>query len=1187
MNKRGIVLAFLLMLSVTGFLFGQADRGTITGLVTDPSGAAMAGVQVVVTNVETGVRNEATTNDAGAYTLPNIPIGLYKVEFEKAGFKKFERAGLTVTVAQKLRLDVAMEVGDVKELVTVTAEAPLLNTENTIVGNTLQSKVITDLPLSFSGGRAVENFAYAVTPSVEGNNWTSYIAGGAAFSKEVLIDGVSATAQISGHIGESSPAMESVQEFKVQTSGMSAEYGHSSGGMFNFTLKSGTNDFHGSAFYYGHNEALNANTWMNNWQGSQCNGDPACEDKYKRAVDRQNLYGFSAGGPVWIPKVYNGKNKTFVFGALENYKQQRLQLGSYTQTVPIPEFLNGDFSKLLTSEVVGTDALGRSVYAGQIYDPATLRQVNGKWVSDPFVGNIIPSNRFSAVSKKVTDIYSKQYQPMVPGRLTQNSALTLYNDPWFHQNQLTFKADHNVTDNFKFSGSFIWTERPRYLVDQGGVWDPSDPNNSGGPFAKSRLQDVTSRSARLSNNWLIRPNLINTFSFAYNRYNNPSNALAPNEGNWPEYLGLGSSTSASHFPEINFGGAVNGISETNIGYNSAGFYVTNTYIFNEGLTWIKGRHTMKMGGEVWAHQQNSHNGIDTLGFNFSNSTTGLPGASYANRVGFGFASFLLGAVDGGSKNVPFDLYGRRKYVDVYYTDDIKVSSKLTLSLGLRWEQSQPWSERYGRWANFNPNIMNTALGVKGALEFATPGSTFEGPRYWKEFAPRIGASYQLTNRVLLRGGWGVFYTPQGVNYWSGVPYGFAPGYRGTDIVTSSGNKPQFNWDNGYPSNYIPPTQDPNFLTWGMVGVDPRTLQDGYTHQYNFNAEFHLARNTMVEAAFLGNQGRRLHGGFFNKNQPTRAAYEDPKVNPYAWIWDDASAASAGVILPYSGFSYYAGGALQPFPQVATTWGPLFTVGSPLGSSDYKSFQVSLTQRPTKGLTAQVSYNLSRANSMTDTNFDETWWIGPIQDQYNLESEKGIPIGYDQTHIFKGYVGYELPFGHGQKFLANAHPVVDAILGGWNVTTIFKYNTGQPMGVSPDVWYPGWEGAVYANWDSSVNLNSTFNSATFNPGNQADSGNNYFNTAAFSNPTDHKLGNGKRFYSELRSPGWSNEDIGFFKYWRYKERLNFQLRMEFINAFNRHHYDWPGTSIANKNTFGKITSVSGDARVVQFGLRLGW
>jgi hypothetical protein len=1181
---------FFTLLSLTFILLSlplmaQVDRGTITGKVMDPSGAVVPGADITATNTETGVVTKTLSNDEGLYTLPNIPIGKYEIKFALAGFKTFSRTGIEVTVAQTVRLDVTLETGQLTETVTVSADASLLKTDTPLVSTTLQSRVVTDLPLSFAGGRSLENFAYAITPGVEGNNWTSFIAGAPAFSKEVLIDGVSATAQIQGHIGESSPTMESVQEFNVQTSGMSAEYGRTSGGVFNFALKSGTNKLSGSAFYYGRNEALNANTWMNDWQLSQSPNNSL----YQKPRDRQNLYGGSAGGPVRLPWVYDGRNRTFFFGAFEQYQQQQLQLSqSYTQTVPIPDFLNGNFSQLLTNTVLGTDALGRTVYSGEIFDPNTLRQVGGKWVSDPFPGNIIPSNRVSAVSSKVIAIYKRQYQPMIPGRLTNNSALTLHNDPWFHQTQLTFKGDHAISDKNKLTGSVIWTQRPRILVDQGGIWDPLDPNN-GGPFARSRKQEVTSRAIRLANNWNMSSNLINTVSFAYNRYRNPSISTQA-DGGWNSYLGLTNSTSAGLFPDIGFGSAVNGIGITNIGYSSSGYYVGNTYIAGDNVTWIKGRHSMKFGGEFWNQQINSHGGLDTLGFNFSNATTGIPGQSWSNQVGFGFASFFLGAVDSASKNVTFDLYGRRNYWDVFFQDDWKISDRLTLNLGLRWEQTLPFHEKYGRWAAFDPTLTNTTYNVKGALAFLqSPSDSFETQTEWKEFSPRIGAAYRLTNKAVLRGGYGIFFVPIGINYWGGVPYSFAPGYRGTNNITASGNLPRFNWDNGYPDNFKPPTKDPNTLIWGMVAIDPQSTFLGYTHQYNVSFEYELKPDLVVEAAYMGNQGRRLHNGALQRNQPTQAAYEDPKVRPTDWIWDAGSAAAAGVPYPYKGFSGYAGMAIQPYPQVAAvTWGPIYYVGSHKGESGYRSFQLSLTKRMVKGLGAQMSYNYSRAVGDTESAFDETWdGTGGIQNMYNLSQDAKTVLSYDQTHIFKGYVSYQLPFGKGRRFLSTSNRWVDSLLGGWDTTLVFHYDTGQPLGVSPNVWYPGWDGAVYADFNSSANLDRKFNGSGFNPGKSNDPGNLYFDTTAFSNPINHKLGNGKRLYEELRGFGWAQEDIGLLKYWRFTESTSLQFRAEFINAFNRHHYANPNTGIGNASTYGYVTGMTGDPRNMQFGLRLGF
>ena len=1177
-----LTLAALLLCAIT--TSAQSDRGTISGAVLDSSGAAIPNAEIVLTNVDTGVVTRATGNDVGLYTLSNVPFGRYEIRITSAGFKTYHGSGMTVSVGQTLRLDVTLEPGQVQESITVNAESSLLKVDTAQISTTVQSEAIKDLPLSFAGGRAMESFAYALTPSVEGNNWTSYIAGGAAFSKDVLIDGISATSQIQGHVGESSPPMEAVQEFSVQTSGMSAEYGHSAGGIFNFALKSGTNELHGSAFYYLRNEALDANSWMNNWRLSQSPNNPL----YQRAPDRQFLGGVSLGGPVVLPKVYNGKNRTFVFGSFEKYTMSNYALSqSYGATVPVPAFLNGDFSQLLTGKSLGKDALGRDVIQGQIFDPATLRQVNGAWVSDPFVGNIVPQNRFSNISKKIVDIYRAQYQPMIAGRLTNNSAITNANNPWFHQTQFTVKGDHAFSDRNKASGSFTWSQRPRILADQGGVWNPADP--TGGPFAKARFQQVTGRQIHFSDNWTISPRLVNTFSAAYNRYRNPS--ISEQAGNgWNKTLGLQNSTSADLFPTIGFGSAVNGVGETGIGYNSSGYYVGNSYIVGDSLMWVKGHHTMKAGIQLWKQQINGHAGLDTLTFGFSNATTGIPGATWANQVGFGFASFLLGAVDSASKGVPFDLYGRRGYVESYFQDDIKVTSRLTVNLGVRWEQAQPFHEKYGHWGNFNLTLTNTQYNLPGALEFLkSPGDSFERNKDWKEFAPRIGVAYHLTNHAVIRGGYGIFYSPEGINYWSGVPYGFAPGYQGTNTLVASGNVPRFNWDNGYPDQYKAPTKDPNALPWGVVTVNPNSLFQGYTHQYNVSFEYEVDKDLVGEVTYMGNLGRRLHLGGLYRNQPLAAAYQDPKVNPTAWISDAPSAAAAGVPYPYAGFSAYAGMAIQPFPQVAgQTWGPIYSVGTNTGVSRYDSLQVQLTKRMSHGLVGQFSYIYSKARGDVDTAFDETWDnTAGVQDMRNLGAEANIPLSYDQTHIVKGYLQYQLPVGHGRPFLKSAPAWANAILGGWEISCLFHYNTGNPLAISPNVWYPGWEGAVYADWNRSASLAGTFNPSGFNPGVQNSTANLWFNPSAFSNPVNHLLGNGQRRYDALRGPGWSNEDAGLLKYWRFKERASLQFRAEMLNVLNRHHFANPNTSLGNTSNFGDITGMTGSPRNMQLGLRLGW
>lgn len=1181
-----LIICFPITSSCARFITAQTNRGSISGRVLDISGAVIPGARISLHNADTGFENTAITNAAGLYTIWDLTAGSYQASASMIGFAA-RQVGIKIQVSQTVHLDFVLKPGEIKDHIVVDDDytPTLLNSEKPLLTTTVPGRVLADLPLTISGGRSIESFGYALAPAVEGDTWTSHIAGTPAFTKDILIDGMSATSQIQGNAMESSPTMESIGEVTIHTSGVSAEFGHAAGGVFNFELAHGTNNFHGSAYYYGRNEALNANTWMNNWQLSQNPRDP----EYKRARDRQSIIGASAGGPMNIPGIYNGKNRTFIFGAFEHYIQEQLQIGKMDRTVPIPEFLDGNFSSLLSkTDVVGNMA-GSPVYAGQIFDPNTMRLVGNQWLANPFPGNIIPKERMSVVSSKVIRLFKTSYQPILP-HLTNNSAGPQYESPWFHQTQLTLKGDHSFSRSLKLTSSLIWTERPRILLDQGGIWDPRAEEGTGGPLARARKQNVTSRALRLSLDWSIQPTMLGTISLVYNRYRNPS-ISAQSEGNWDKYLGLESSTGTGLFPEISFGPAVNGISTTGIGYGSSEYYVANNYIVSATMNWAHGRHRVKFGGEFWAQQMNSHAGSGTLSFGFSATQTGVPGYSWSNRVGFGFGSFFLGDAEQGSKTVPFDLYGRRQYVALYFQDNYQVTRSLNLDIGLRWEQPRPLYEKYGRWANFNPSLTNTALNIKGALEFpASPSNSFERKKDWKEFGPRIGMAYKMGARAVVRASYGLSYIPQGMNYWSGVPYGFAPGYRGTNNQTKSPTFPKFNWDSGYPDNYQAPARNPNSLVYGMVSIDDHSLFSGYTHQYGINLQYELVpTSTAIQVAWMGSQGRRLQNGALKRNQPDRGAYENPATNPWAWVWDSESAAEAGVPYPYDGFSNFAGVALQPFPQVASeTGGPLYYVGVPKGSSCYESFQVSLTRRISRGVDAQISYNLSRAVGNSETGFGETWDSSAgIQDINNLEESARTVLSYDQTHVFKGYVALELPIGSRRKYLAKLPPALNSILSGWKITGIFRYNSGNPLGVYPDVWYPGWEGAVYADYDPSVSLKGQFNSKAFNPGLSNAPGNLYFNPAAFSNPKQHKMGNGKRLYSELRGFGFANEDIGLLRNFDFKEHATIQLRAEFLNLFNRHHFADPNTGMGNSATFGYVTAVTGSPRVVQFGLRINW
>ncbi|HET8549217.1 MAG TPA: carboxypeptidase regulatory-like domain-containing protein, partial [Bryobacteraceae bacterium] len=353
----------LVLLATVLVTWAQQDRGTFTGTVTDQSGSLVPNVKVTVVNTETNATYETVTNEVGQYRVPNLPIGTYRLTFESSGFKAHVREGVTLNIAAVTRIDAVMQVGATSESIEVTAEAPLLQTETPEVGTVLNTRQVVDLPLGFGGGRYAENFAYKLTPGVAGNNWESRINGSPSFAKEVVLDGADATIYIGGHLGESSPSMEAIEEFKIQTSGMSAEFGRTGGGVFNFVLKSGTNQLHGSAMGQIHNEWMDANTFANNFYGRP------------RRLDRRHNYAFSGGAPIYIPKIYNGRDKSFFYVAYERYKEAYGGGGSPTVTLPLPEFWQGDFSRLLTNEVIGKDALGRDILRGAVYDPTTTKLV--------------------------------------------------------------------------------------------------------------------------------------------------------------------------------------------------------------------------------------------------------------------------------------------------------------------------------------------------------------------------------------------------------------------------------------------------------------------------------------------------------------------------------------------------------------------------------------------------------------------------------------------------------------------------------------------------------------------------------------------------------------------------------------------------------------------------------------------
>lgn len=1167
-------------------MFAQSDRATILGTVKDSSSAVMPGVQVRVTNVDTNAVETASTDSTGFYRVGNLVIGNYVVSFSKSGFKTLERKGLTLLISQVAEVDVTLQVGGMSESVEVTSAPPILQTEDSTLSANLNNEAVSELPLNVQGSRNLSNFMFAYLPGVEGTDYNSHINGGMAFTKEVLIDGTSAVSQIGGYISESQPPMEAVQEFEADTSGISADAGRSGGGVFKYELKSGANKIHGSAFGFMHSANLDA---VSSWNKLDAIQDPNPLDKaaYLKLDETLSDWGGGFGGAIV-------KDKLFYFGSFERYMQSEWNLGALSRTVPTSAMMGLDSSGnvlayadmsavLTTGNVVGTaqpvtnaglcntTAAPVNVYQGSIYMPGT---------GCVFANNQIPTSLISTTTAKILQLYNKYYTPASTNTL--NNAGPAYSpDPWFHNTQSSLKMDYIPSAKQHIAGSFYWDDYPRINADQGGAW--SATAQYGGPMANSYWHNTTAPGARLSDAITITPNLLNTVYATFNRFRNPSIATSQT-GKWDSQLGLASGVTeaAGNFPLIYFetgeytNGAnyQNGWNFSNVGSQFNDYYAGNTFIYSDQIVWSHKHHNVKAGVEFRAMQFNYHtdNGTFMGGYPiiFDPSTTAGIGWQ---TTGNAFASFLLGYVYNAESNNPDNEYGRRKAISFYASDDIKVSPNLTVNVSLRWDFNNPYHEKYGHWSSFELNDFNTMSGLPGTYEFLHNGSeSFERRQDYYNYAPHIGAAYKLGNKTVARGNGGIFFTPLNMNTWGGVPYQQA-GDIGFHDVTQEAN---FDWDKGYNPTLVTPmtlgAQSPDLITSDVISIDPRSLTPGNTWQYNFGVQRELDKVTHVDVNWIQSWSTHLQSGFFQHDQPKISDWQNfvaTGATPQSMATICAAWNSCGDQYPLV--------ALVPYPQVFAGYtGPLLSVGSPLGNADYKSLQFSVVRRAAKGLSLQGSYNWSRSHGDIDSDFQEPWWTGPLQNTYDLKDEAKDISDFDITHIVKGYVIYDLPFGRGKMLMSDVSTLADELIGGWTLDGDFHYQTGSPISVHSLNNYPGFN-SIYVDLVPGCKLTNG----------SPKLGQVWLNKACFADPAANQLGTAGNYQPQVRNPGFASEDLALHKSLTAgaNRQYNLTLRIEFFNVFNRDALAGPDTNKADA-TFGEILTYANNpgGRVGQFGAR---
>jgi hypothetical protein len=1116
-------------LAIAVCAFAQADRGTITGVVSDPSGAPISGAVVTAVNTATNISAETQTTNTGAYRVVGLPVGDYTLTVKAPGFQAQRRADIPVQVNQTVTIDISLQLGEVTETINVEATIPLIQTESTDVGMVVESQRFLDLPLTLGGGIRNPSSFIKLSPGVDPRStWNKSISGGGSFQDMTYYDGIALSRGDLSNDGEVNPSVDAIQEFKLITNNYSAEYSHALGGITSFTMKSGTNDLHGSGFWFVRNEIFDARGFFNS----------------TRAPAKQNEWGGVIGGPVYIPKVYDGRNRTFWFFSFDQFYRRGGQLAGLN-TLPTARMQQGDFSELDRT----------------IYDPATTRTLaNGQTVRDPFPGNIIPSDRWSAVTSKMLPYHPI---PELPG-VTANSVAPL-SSPLVDQRTTGGKVDHMFSMNHRISGMYNYTDRPSIKSP-----DPSRLIPVGDPTALSNYneQRVRSKVLRVNFDSTLSPTTLNHIGLGYSLFRNPNFSTSFNQG-WLQpnggKLGL-PGLQFDLFPTVRF----NTEGYTRYGDDIASDNFFHTFTALDTMTLIRGNHTLKIGGEVQRHRDNYRNfGNGGGSFFFDRQSTGLPGVS---NSGDSWASFLLGEVYRGTAFFRDSLPGGRyTNVGLFIDDTWKITPRLTLTAGFRWEMIVPHSDPAGRISYMDITQPNPAAGnLPGVMVYG--GDQGFGNRYlnilWWNPSPRLGFAYRLNDKTVIRAGAGIFNSDY-INQGLGLPaFGFST--TAEFATADNGINPAFNWDGGFPQDFArPPITDPVAANGQSVtAVLPSDYKLPYKTQWNLTLERQFTEDLSMSFAYVGNKGTNLYENQQLNQLPKQ--YWNLSQSLLRANINSAAAREAGINAPFSGFAQLWGGratvaqALRPFPQFLDVG----IYGSTYGNSNYQSFQYKLDKRYRGGLAGTVAYTWSKF--LTDARqFDS---LSGKQDEL-LREKSYHPT--DLTHILTFSVVYELPFGPGRKWLNTGF--ASKVLGGWQLSTVNSYNSGTRLAVTTNNSLPYFNAGLRPDLISS-DVHSGISMSDFDPARDQ-----YLNKAAFANPAAGMLGSAPR-YLETRGPARLDESFALMKDTKIGERVTHQFRMEIMNPFNRVVFGNPVTNFAQAN-FGRITSTQLDPRNMQFGMKL--
>lgn len=1128
---RAIVFfSFAFLLPLTAQVF----TASLTGIVQDQSGSAVPGAPVRVRNIDTNDLREAITSEDGRYTLSQLKPGSYEITVERPGFQRFMQPSLTLRASQAGEFDITLKVGDASQIVEVSASAPVLDTQSADKSVTLTGQAVTTLPTNYrnplvlvwqtAGVVAIRTGISQATSEQNQNRFA--LNGGRDESAAILIDGVPSTAGDWGG-ALATPSIEAVQEVQVLRSSFDAQYGRTDGGVVSMVTKGGSSAFHGAAFDFLRNNNFDANSWDNNRAG------------IKKPVFQRNQFGGNLSGPLWKSK------NLFFFGGYEGTRQ-----GSPTSiltTLPTMAERNGDFSNTKNGD--GT--------VPTIFDPATTTAVGSGYVRTAFPGNKIPANRMSTVAKNVLALWPAPNRPGDPKTNANNYAAGGKNVS--NVDRLDVRVDWAKNEKFTMFGRVTkaWLKDTVPTLYGNGA-----DNNYGGE--NPRHQAVIAATWVPSSTWVTNV-LVGTGRWTEGQIS-PSQGMNATQLGFPASVALNSA--AQTLPAFTMSGypQISNPRYLNFPRNTHNLQINNSKQFS--------KHSLRFGFITEIMQLNSTD-VNSPTFSFSRGLTSGPNAALDSTTsGNSIASLLLGTGSGGSTPNPARLALTEKYWAVYAQDTWRVNQRLTVNYGIRYEVQLPSTERYNRINSFdfnatNPLSQTTGLNLKGGLVFASDGNRGQWNTDWKNLAPRIGLSYKITDKLVARAGYGIFFPPTWVGMQGADGYSLSTPWVST--VGGGGFIPQDTLDNPYPNGYLKPSANTlGLLTNAGLGVNAisRLHPTPYVQSYSLDLQYQLDNATMIEVGYSGTQGRKLFWGYATNYNQLNPQYLSmgPALNnlvPNPFYGQITSGSLAGKTIP-------AFRLLLPYPQFTGVTLNSYTPGA---SSSYNALLLKFNRRFSKGLTLMANYVFSKA--IDNASETQAWEISDSpRNAYDYSIERSIS-GHDIPHSFTASLMWSLPFGKGQRFLSGMNRLGETVLGGWQIASAIRRGSGLPLQFTSANQL-----GTYGFPTPRPNITSLSDlaSGTRSP-------DHWFNTAAVTAPPAYTVGTAPRWTSNIRTGPMNSADLSLMKDFNVWESLKLQFRAEAFNVSNTPQYGRANTSFGS-TSFGVITgSTNVGPRNIQFALRL--